>query len=62
MSHPISHPNLTHPWQYFRKGEQYFRTPDTIREVTGRNPQSLKELFRANAESFGSQAAGSKSI
>jgi uncharacterized protein YbjT (DUF2867 family) len=49
--HAIDH--LTHLWQYFRKGEKHFRTTDTVRAVTGRNPQTLEEFFRANAASFG---------
>jgi uncharacterized protein YbjT (DUF2867 family) len=49
--HAIDH--LTHLWQYFRKGEMHFRTTDTVRAVTGRNPQTLEEFFRANAASFG---------
>jgi uncharacterized protein YbjT (DUF2867 family) len=58
--HAIDH--LTHLWQYFRKGEKRFRTTDTVRAVTGRNPQTLEEFFRANAAFFGAQAASSKSI
>jgi uncharacterized protein YbjT (DUF2867 family) len=52
--HALDH--LTHLWQYFRKGEQRFETTDTIRVVTGRNPQTLEEFFRANAAWIG--AAG----
>jgi fido (protein-threonine AMPylation protein) len=50
--HALDH--LTHLWQYFRKGEERFQTTDTVRVITGRNPQTLEEFFRANAESFGS--------
>jgi uncharacterized protein YbjT (DUF2867 family) len=49
--HALDH--LTHLWQYFRKGEAYYQATDTVRSVTGRNPQTLEEFFRANAESFG---------
>lgn len=58
--HAIDH--LTHLWQYFRKGKMRFRTTDTVRAVTGRNPLTLEEFFRANTASFGSHAVGSKSI
>ncbi|WP_353064377.1 NmrA family NAD(P)-binding protein [Tunturibacter psychrotolerans] len=58
--HAIDH--LTHLWQYFRRGGSRFRTTDTIRAVTGRNPQTLEEYFRANAASFDAQAASSRSI
>jgi len=47
---------------YFRKGEERFGTTDTVRAVTGRNPQTLEEFFRANAASFSAEAAGSKSV
>jgi uncharacterized protein YbjT (DUF2867 family) len=50
--HALDH--LTHLWQYFRKAEESYRTTDTVRVITGRNPQTLEEFFRANAESFGS--------
>jgi uncharacterized protein YbjT (DUF2867 family) len=53
-AHALDH--LTHLWQYFRKGEERFQTTDTVRVITGRNPQTLEEFFRANAESFGSAA------
>jgi len=58
--HAIDH--LTHLWQYFRKGEERFRTTDTVRAVTGRDPQTLEEFFRANAAFFRAQAASSKSV
>jgi uncharacterized protein YbjT (DUF2867 family) len=50
--HALDH--LTHLWRYFRKIEEQYRTTDTVRVITGRNPQTLEEFFRANAESFGS--------
>jgi len=46
--HALDH--LTHLWQYFRKGEEHFQATDAIRVVTGRNPQTLEEFFRSNAE------------
>jgi len=58
--HALDH--LTHLWRYFRKGEERFRTTDTVRAVTGRNPQTLEEFFRANAASFGAAAATSRPI
>jgi uncharacterized protein YbjT (DUF2867 family) len=48
--HALDH--LTHLWQFFRKGEERFQTTDTVRVVTGRNPQTLEEFFRANAEAI----------
>ena len=49
--HALDH--LTHLWQYFRKGEERFQATDTIRAVTGRNPQTLEEFFKANAKALG---------
>lgn len=48
--HALDH--LTHLWQYYRKGEHRYQTTDTVRVVTGRNPQTLDEFFRANAKSM----------
>lgn len=58
--HALDH--LCHLWQYFRKNEQHYRKTDTVRTVTGRNPQTLEQFFRANAASFGSGAVSSSSI
>ena len=58
--HALDH--LTHLWQYFRKGEQRFRTTGTVRAVTGRNPQTLEEFFQANSASFAGPSASSGSI
>ena len=52
--HALDH--LAHLWRYFRESEERYRTTDTVRVITGRNPQTLEEFFRANAESFGSAA------
>ena len=49
--HALDH--LTHLWQYFRRGEERFQATDAIRAVTGRNPQTLEEFFRANAKAIG---------
>jgi uncharacterized protein YbjT (DUF2867 family) len=51
--HALDH--LSHLWQHFRKGEGHYRTTDTVRAVTGRDPQTLEEFFRANAGYFRSQ-------
>src|SRR6516164_5521445 len=48
--HALDH--LTHLWQYFRRGEERFQATDAIRAVTGRNPQTLEEFFRANAKAI----------
>jgi uncharacterized protein YbjT (DUF2867 family) len=53
--HALDH--LTHLWQYFRKGGERYQATDTIRAVTGRNPQTLEEFFRENTGFF---AAGSR--
>jgi uncharacterized protein YbjT (DUF2867 family) len=58
--HALDH--LSHLWQHFRMSEQRPRTTDTVRAVTGRNPQTLEEFFRANAESFGAGATRSQSL
>ena len=52
--HALDH--LTHLWQYFRNSKEPRQATNAIREVTGRNPQTLEEFFRANANSIG--AAG----
>lgn len=52
--HALDH--LSHLWQYFRKGESHYQATDTVRSVTSRNPQTLEEFFRADAESFGTAA------
>ena len=49
--HALDH--LTHLWQYFRNAKQTFRTTNTVREITGRNPQTLEDFFRANADPIG---------
>ncbi len=53
--HALDH--LTHLWQYFRKGGERYQATDTVRAVTGRNPQTLEEFFRENTGFF---AAGSR--
>jgi uncharacterized protein YbjT (DUF2867 family) len=49
--HALDH--LTHLWQYFRRGEERFEATDAIRVVTGRDPRTLEEFFKANAEAMG---------
>ena len=58
--HALDH--LSHLWQYFRNSKEQRHATDTIRAVTGRNPQTLEEFFRANAGSFAANTAGSKSM
>ena len=53
--HALDH--LTHLWQSFRKGEQRYQATETVRAVTGRNPQTLEEFFTENTGFF---AAGSR--
>jgi uncharacterized protein YbjT (DUF2867 family) len=49
--HALDH--LSHLWQYFRRGEDRYQPTDTIRAVTGRDPQRLEEFFNANAKAIG---------
>jgi uncharacterized protein YbjT (DUF2867 family) len=49
--HALDH--LAHLWQYFRRGGQRPQATDTVRTVTGRDPQTLEEFFRANAKAMG---------
>jgi len=49
--HAVDH--LSHLWQYFRNSKEQRRPTNVIREVTGRNPQTLEDFFRANEDSFG---------
>jgi len=48
--HALDH--LSRLWRYFRQGETRVRPTATIRAVTGRNPQTLEEFFRANRETI----------
>ena len=50
--HALDH--LSHLWQYLRDSKEQRQTSNAIRVVTGRNPQTLEEFFRANAEYFAS--------
>ena len=52
--HALDH--LSHLWQYFRTSKEPRQATDVIREVTGRNPQTLEEFFRANAQSMAAEA------
>jgi hypothetical protein len=53
--HAIDH--LTHLWQFIRNSGPGLRTTETVREITGRNPQTLEEFFQASAESFRSSGS-----
>jgi uncharacterized protein YbjT (DUF2867 family) len=60
-SHAIDH--LSHLWRFFRtsgirKGESGFRISDTIRTLTGSDPQTLEQFFEKNAEVFGGAREG----
>lgn len=48
--HALDH--LTHLWRYFRNRRERRQPTRVIRDVTGRNPQTLEEFFRTNAKSF----------
>jgi uncharacterized protein YbjT (DUF2867 family) len=52
--HALDH--LAHLWRYFRTSEERIWPTDTIRAITGRNPQTLEEFFRANAQSMATTA------
>jgi uncharacterized protein YbjT (DUF2867 family) len=49
--HALDH--LSHLWQYFRRGEERFHATHSIRVVTGRDPLTLEDFFRTNAEAIG---------
>jgi uncharacterized protein YbjT (DUF2867 family) len=49
--HALDH--LSHLWQYFRRGGQRPQATDTVRAVTGKDPQRLEDFFRANAKAMG---------
>ena len=49
-AHAVDH--LSHLWRYFRTTEERYRPTDTIRSVTGRDPQTLEEFFNANAKAI----------
>jgi uncharacterized protein YbjT (DUF2867 family) len=51
--HALDH--LSHLWQYFRNSKEQRQATNAIREVTGRNPQTLEEFFRANAKSMATE-------
>jgi uncharacterized protein YbjT (DUF2867 family) len=53
--HALDH--LTHLWRYFRRRQEHFEPTDAIRAVTGRDPQTLEEFFRANAKAIGTRDA-----
>ncbi|MFZ0594867.1 MAG: hypothetical protein WAM39_30690 [Bryobacteraceae bacterium] len=48
--HALDH--LSHLWQYLRNSKEQRQATNAIRVVTGRDPQTLEEFFRANAEYF----------
>jgi uncharacterized protein YbjT (DUF2867 family) len=54
--HALDH--LSHLWQFFRKGKERYQVTDTVRTLTGRDPQTLEEFFRTNVESFVPKSAG----
>jgi len=60
--HALDH--LSHLWQYFRKSKEQRQATHAIREVTGRNPQSLEGFFRVNAKSMVAEGhvGGAKAI
>jgi uncharacterized protein YbjT (DUF2867 family) len=51
-AHAVDH--LSHLWRYFRTRKHQSRPTDVVREVTGRNPQTLEEFFRATTRFFNS--------
>jgi uncharacterized protein YbjT (DUF2867 family) len=46
--HALDH--LAHLWQFFRRGEKHYQATDAVRVVTGQDPQTLEQFFRANAK------------
>jgi uncharacterized protein YbjT (DUF2867 family) len=49
-SHALNH--LASLWRHFRKGEERYQATDTIRAITGREPQTLEEFFQANRKAL----------
>jgi uncharacterized protein YbjT (DUF2867 family) len=49
-AHAVDH--LSHLWRYFRTREHQAHPTNVIREVTGRDPQTLEEFFQANIKFF----------
>jgi uncharacterized protein YbjT (DUF2867 family) len=63
-SHALDH--LSHLWRFFRtsgirKGESGLRISDTIRTLTGTDPQTLERFFEKHAEVFGGAREGGSS-
>jgi len=55
--------HLSHLWRFFRtcgigKGESGFRITETIRNLTGRDPQTLEQFFEKYAAEFGGVRGG----
>jgi uncharacterized protein YbjT (DUF2867 family) len=48
--HGLEH--LSNLWKFFRNNKERRDATNAIREITGREPQTLEEFFRANAKSF----------
>jgi len=48
--HAVDH--LSHLWRYFRTREHQVQPTNVVREVTGHEPLSLEEFFRANIRAF----------
>jgi uncharacterized protein YbjT (DUF2867 family) len=53
--HALDH--LSHLWQYFRTNKQHVQATDTIRAVTGQNPQTFDEFVHSNAKFIGSEGS-----
>lgn len=49
-SHALDH--LTHLWQYFRNNRERRQPTNVVQDVTGREPETLAEFFRTNAQSI----------
>jgi uncharacterized protein YbjT (DUF2867 family) len=56
--HALDH--LSQLWQYFRQNKEPRHPTHAIREVTGRDPQSLEAFFRDNASSFSPAAKAAR--
>lgn len=52
--HALDH--LAHLWKYFRNSKEPRQATNAVRDVTGRDPQTLEEFFRANTKTL--SAAG----
>jgi len=56
-AHAVDH--LSHLWQFFQTSgiQGRFRVSDTIRTLTGTDPQTLEQFFENKAEALGKKSS-----